>query len=221
MLITNNKFHFSSIVQKIQKYIRKNWRFIFYPLGLLPAAWLLWQGIEGQLGADPVNTFERGLGLWTFRFLILCLLIAPLHAKTGINFLRYRRLFGLLTFFYACFHLLAYAGLDAGFNISILLKDITHRIFIILGVISFLLLLPLALTSNRFSMRVLKRFWKRLHLFVFPAALCAAIHFFLSFKVLTDTSAFYCAILLCLLIVRTPKWVRDVKRSRAFKLFVH
>lgn len=210
-----------SRVKRIGMYLRTYWRVVLYPLGLLPAAWLLWLGVEGKLGADPVNTFERALGLWAFRFLLLCLLVAPLHAKTRINFLRYRRLLGLLAFFYACFHMVAYIGLDAGFNLSILLKDVTHRTFIILGMIAFSALLPLALTSNRWSMRLLKRWWKRLHLLIFPASLCVAVHFFLSFKTLTDLSAFYDAILICLLAVRIPKWGRDMKRSSIVRRFTH
>lgn len=198
--------------KKLRYGVKKHWRFVLYPLGLLPALWLLKQGIDGQLGADPVNVFERGLGLWAFRFLVLCLCVAPLYAKTGLNFLRYRRLLGLLAFFYASFHLVAYMGLDAGFNLSILLKDMTHRPFTILGMTAFTALLPLALTSNRWAMRWLKRGWKRLHLLVFPAALCAMVHFYLSFKTLNDMSAFYGALMLCCIMVRLPKWMKGIRK---------
>ncbi|MXV44082.1 protein-methionine-sulfoxide reductase heme-binding subunit MsrQ [Saccharibacter sp. 17.LH.SD] len=191
----------------------KNWRIVFYPVGLFPALWLLWEGTRGELGADPVNTFERALGLWAFRFLLLCLFLAPLKAKTGINLLRYRRLFGLLAFFYACFHLLAYIGLDHQFDWPVLLKDIMQRSFIILGMAAFLGLTPLALTSNRFFMKKLGRYWKKLHQLIFPVAIVAAIHFSLAFKTLNDESIFYSAILICLLVVRLPVWAKSLRKA--------
>lgn len=171
--------------------LRRYWRVGLYPLGVLPAGWLIWQGQSGALGADPINALERSLGLWAFRFLLACLALAPLRSLTGVNLLRYRRLAGLLAFFYALLHLTAYVWLDQGFDWQVLWADITRRPFLILGMGAFLLLLPLAFTSNLLAMRYLKRGWKRLHMLIFPAALLAAVHFYLSFKTLNDISAPY------------------------------
>lgn len=182
--------------------LKRHWRLILYPLGMVPAVWLVWQGQHGALGADPVNTFERSLGLWAFRFLLACLALAPLRRFTGLNLLRYRRLTGLLAFFYAVLHLLAYAGLDHGFDWPVLWKDVTHRYFIILGLGALLMLTPLALTSNAMSMRLLKRRWKLLHRLIYPAAILAAIHFFLSFKTLNGVSAPYLAAMALILLSR-------------------
>lgn len=79
--------------------VKRHWRLLLYPIGMIPAAWLVWQGQHGALGADPVNVFERSLGLWAFRFLLVCLALVPLRRFTGLNLLRYRRLTGLLAFF--------------------------------------------------------------------------------------------------------------------------
>ena len=182
--------------------VKRHWRVILYPIGMMPAAWLVWQGQHGELGADPVNVFERSLGLWAFRFLLACLALAPLKRFAGINLLRYRRLTGLLAFFYASLHVLAYIGLDHGFDWGVLWTDITHRPFIILGMSALVLLVPLALTSNAFSMRLMKRQWKVLHRLIYLAAVLAGIHFFLSFKTLNGVSAPYLAGLGVLLLSR-------------------
>ncbi|GBR69847.1 protein-methionine-sulfoxide reductase heme-binding subunit MsrQ [Gluconobacter kanchanaburiensis] len=185
--------------------LRKHWRVIFYPLGLLPAVWLLCEGQQGALGADPVNVFERSLGLWAFRFLLCCLALAPLRRFTGINLLRYRRLTGLLAFFYALMHLAAYIGLDLGFDWSTLWRDVTHRSFIILGMGALLMLVPLAVTSNMRAMRMLRGRWKLLHRLIYPAALLAGIHFFLSFKTLNSISAPYLVALGLVLLARISR----------------
>lgn len=182
--------------------LKQHWRLILYPVGMIPAAWLVWQGQHGALGADPVNVFERSLGLWAFRFLLICLALAPLRRFTGLNLLRYRRLTGLLAFFYVCLHLLAYIGLDHGFDWAVLWQDITHRYFIILGMSALVLLIPLALTSNTLSMRLLKRKWKLLHRLIYPAAILAGFHFFMSFKTLNSVSALYLVALAVILLAR-------------------
>ncbi|GAN89037.1 hypothetical protein Gbfr_001_254 [Gluconobacter frateurii M-2] len=195
--------------------VRRYWSVVLYPLGLLPAVWLLWQGQNGNLGADPVNVFERSLGLWAFRFLLICLALAPLQRIVSFNLLRFRRLTGLLAFFYAVLHLAAYVALDLQFDVRIFWRDLTHRPFIILGMTALAFLLPLALTSNRFSMKRLKRSWKRLHRLVYGAAVLAGIHFFLSFKTLNGTSALYLSLLALVLLARVPMIWSGFRRKGA------
>ncbi|MFT9381161.1 protein-methionine-sulfoxide reductase heme-binding subunit MsrQ [Gluconobacter sp. P5B12] len=197
----------SRVSGKSTAFLRRYWHVVLYPLGLVPAAWLVWQGQNGELGADPVNVFERSLGLWAFRFLLICLALAPMQKIIGINLLRFRRLTGLLAFFYAVMHLASYLVLDLQFDISIFWRDVTRRPFIILGMVALVLLLPLAVTSNRISMRGLKRNWKRLHRLVYVAAVLAGIHFFLSFKTLNSTTAFYLTVMGLVLMTRVPALV--------------
>jgi sulfoxide reductase heme-binding subunit YedZ len=89
-----------------------------YWLGMAPAAWTFYLAIADQLGADPMKTLERTLGLWALRFLIVSLAVTPLRRLGGPNLLRYRRAFGLLAFFYALLHLTVYIGLDQGFDMA-------------------------------------------------------------------------------------------------------
>lgn len=166
-------------------------RLALYGFGLLPAAVSFVLGATDRLGADPVNTFERTLGLWALRFLILSLCVTPLRDLTGINLLRYRRALGLLAFWYALFHLSAYVALDQGFDLLTLLADVTKRPFIILGMVAFTILAALAATSNGWSIRRLGRRWKVLHRLAYAAAICAAIHFILSFKVIRAETLLY------------------------------
>ena len=136
---------------------------VLMAVGLLPAALYFWYGAHDRLGPDPVNVVERWLGLWAVRFLLAGLMVTPLRALTGLNLIRYRRLLGLLAFSYVCLHLAVYVGLDQQGNIGVLVRDVTQRPFLMIGFVAFLLLVPLAATSNNASMRALGRRWGRLH----------------------------------------------------------
>ncbi|GBQ26737.1 sulfite oxidase subunit YedZ [Gluconacetobacter sacchari DSM 12717] len=186
-------------------------RLALYGVGLAPAAVSFVQGATDHLGADPVNTFERTLGLWALRFLILSLCVTPLRDLAGVDLLRYRRALGLLAFWYALFHLSAYVALDQGFDARALLADVTGRPFIILGMAAFVILAVLAATSNARAIRRLGRRWKALHRWVYVAAICAAIHFILSFKVIRAETLLYALVVAGLLAVR----LRRAARRRA------
>ncbi|MBB2168397.1 protein-methionine-sulfoxide reductase heme-binding subunit MsrQ [Gluconacetobacter aggeris] len=177
-------------------------RLALYGIGLTPAVVSFVLGATNRLGADPVNTFERTLGLWALRFLILSLCITPLRDLAGVNLLRYRRAVGLLAFWYALFHLSAYVALDQGFDLHTLLADVTMRPFIILGMVAFTILSALAATSNGWAIRRLGRRWKALHRWVYAAAICAAIHFILSFKVIRVETLLYGLVVAALLAFR-------------------
>jgi len=160
-------------------------------IGFVPAALYFWYGAHDQLGADPVNVFERWLGLWTIRFLVLTLLISPLRDVGLVNLIRYRRTLGLLTFWYALMHVATYLVLDQHLAFGVLLKDFTKRPFLILGLAAFVLLVPLAVTSNRAAIRALGRRWSVLHRAVYLVAVLGAVHFLLAFKVYTVSSVGY------------------------------
>lgn len=187
-----------------------------YGVGLVPAVVSFALGATNRLGADPVNVFERTLGLWALRFLILSLCITPLRDLAGINLLRYRRALGLLAFWYALFHLSAYVALDQGFDLHTLLADVTTRPFIILGMIAFTILTALAVTSNGWAIRRLGRRWAALHRWVYGAAICAAIHFILSFKIIRVETLVYGLVVAALLAFRVYRAVpRRLRAPRA------
>jgi sulfoxide reductase heme-binding subunit YedZ len=141
-----------------------------YLLGLLPAAWGFWLGATGRLPGNPVKEFEHFLGLWALRFLIATLAVTPLRDLSGINLLRYRRALGLLAFWYVLMHFTTYMVLDQFLNVAAIVEDITRRPFITIGMAGLLMLVPLALTSNNWSIRKLGSRWGKLHRLVYVAA---------------------------------------------------
>lgn len=154
-----------------------------YTVGFLPAVWYFYLGIADQLGADPMKTLERTLGLWALRFLIACLAITPLRQSFGINLLRYRRQIGLLSFYYAALHLAAYTVLDQGLDFAAIIADILKRPYITVGMAAFAILVPLAVTSNNLSIRRLGgQAWARLHKLVYIVIALGALHFVMVVK---------------------------------------
>ncbi len=171
-----------------------------YIIGFIPAVWFFCRGITDQLGADPMRALEQALGLWALRFLVATLMITPLRQLFGINLLRYRRALGLLAFYYALLHLLTYLVLDQGLDIAAIVADIIKRPYITIGMATFVILVPLALTSNNASIRRLGgQAWARLHRLVYIAAIGAALHFILVVKSWPLEPLVYAAIVAVLL----------------------
>ncbi len=185
-----------------------------YWLGAAPAVWSFYLALTDQLGADPMKSLERLLGLWALRFLIVGLAVTPLRRLGGPNLLRYRRAFGLLAFFYASLHLTVYIALDQGFDMWAVWKDIIKRPYITIGMAAFAILIPLAATSNNAMVRrVGGAAWARLHRWVYVAAVLAAVHFVMVVKSWPPEPLIYAAIVAGLLAFRlVPKRSR---RQRA------
>ncbi|MFK4824976.1 protein-methionine-sulfoxide reductase heme-binding subunit MsrQ [Paenochrobactrum sp. BZR 588] len=184
-----------------------------YLMGMIPAIWYFYLGAVNQLGADPVKTFEQALGLWALRFLILTLVISPLRDVVGWNFVRYRRALGLLSFYYALMHLAVYLLLDQAMDFSTLWDDVMKRPFIMFGMISFILLVPLALTSNNFAIRKMGRKWLWLHRLIYVVAILVLLHFSLSAKVLSLNHYFYISLIILLLLYRIRRLFIKKRRN--------
>jgi sulfoxide reductase heme-binding subunit YedZ len=148
--------------------------------GLVPFAWLFWGAATDALGANPAEFLSRETGDWTLRFLCLTLAITPLRQFLGWPELaRFRRMLGLLTYFYVLLHLLCYSWLDMGFDWADTVRDITKRPFIWLGFGAFVLLTLLAATSLNRAVRWLgSKRWQRLHQSVYAVAALSLLHFF-------------------------------------------
>ena len=148
--------------------------------GLVPFAWLFWGAATDALGANPAEFLSRATGDWTLRFLCLTLAITPLRQFLGWPELaRFRRMLGLLTYFYVLLHLLCYSWLDMGFDWADTVRDITKRPFIWLGFGAFVLLTLLAATSlNRVVRWLGSKRWQRLHQSVYAIAALSLLHFF-------------------------------------------
>jgi methionine sulfoxide reductase heme-binding subunit len=148
-------------------------------LALLPWLLLAWGAYANTLGANPAEAVIRRTGDWTLRLLCLTLAVTPLRVSTGWHALaRLRRMLGLFTFFYGCWHFLAYAWLDMGFELTDIIKDIPKRPFILVGSAALLLMLPLAATSFNGAIKALGAArWQMLHRAVYAIAVLALLHF--------------------------------------------
>lgn len=176
------------------------WRPAVYTVGLVPAAWTLYLALGDQLGADPMRVLERTLGLWALRFLILGLMVTPLLRLGGPNLLAWRRALGVLAFVYALLHVLVYVVLDQQLDLVAILRDITRRTYITVGLVAFLVLIPLAVTSHDWMVRRLGALrWQRLHKLVYLAVAAGGGHFILSVKSWPAEPTIYLAIVAGLL----------------------
>lgn len=153
---------------------------LVFALSLMPFVWLSLQAATDGLGANPQEALIRSSGDWALRFVCIALAITPLRVMSGLSAVaRWRRMLGLFAFFYACVHLLSYAVFDMGLDGPDIVRDIIKRPFILVGTLTFLLLLPLAATSFNRAVRWLgAQRWQRLHRLVYAAALTMLLHFF-------------------------------------------
>ncbi|MDH5512970.1 MAG: sulfoxide reductase heme-binding subunit YedZ, partial [Gammaproteobacteria bacterium] len=157
--------------------------------------------VNNDLGANPIETLNRYTGDWVLRFLMITLTVTPLRRLTGWNgLLRYRRMLGLFAFFYACLHFLSYVWLDQFFALSEILRDVAKRPYITVGFTSFLMLIPLAVTSTSGMIRRLgaKR-WQQLHRLVYFIGIGGVVHFLWLVKSDLREPLVYAAILALLL----------------------
>jgi sulfoxide reductase heme-binding subunit YedZ len=188
---------------------------VIYLLGLVPLGLLIWGAVFGGLGADPVKAIERTLGERGLQFLLASLAITPLR-RVGLNLLRFRRALGLLAFLYVSLHLTTWIWLDMSLRWSEMLADLTKRPYIIIGMIGFAALLPLALTSwNGAIRRMGAAAWGRLHRLAYVAILAGVLHYSLLVKVWTAEVLIYVLLALGLLALRLLPRSRPTRRAAA------
>ena len=175
---------------------------IFF-LSLLPILIIFYQIIFNQLGPEPVKEITHVTGNWTLRFIIITLAMTPLQKFTKLNFwISYRRMFGLFVFFYASAHMMTYVGIDYRFDWSSIGDDIVKKKFIFAGFLAWLLLVPLALTSSKRMIRLLRDKWKKLHKLIYIISLLGIIHYLWLVKVVTIEPLIYLIIIVILLTLR-------------------
>ncbi len=187
------------MLDTINRFAKRVPTWVIYLLGLLPAAWVIWGGLSA---IDPVRHIEWGLGLWAVRLLIATLFISPLR-WVGLNLLRFRRQLGLVAFAYVVLHFTAWLTIDMGLRWGQIIPDLYKRWYILIGMSALLCLIPLAVTSNNWSIRKLgAQNWNRLHKLAYWATGLGMIHFLMVGKVYTVEVLTYAAILLGLLAAR-------------------
>lgn len=164
---------------KLSSALKSAWaKPVAHLLCLAPLAWLLWAAFNDGLGANPIEKLTHETGQWTLRLLLITLSISPLRQWSGhASWLRLRRMLGLYCYFYCCCHFSIWFVADHSLDLGDMLEDVIKRPYISLGFSAFMLLLPLALTSNAAMLRRLGRNWKRLHQLVYVILLLGILHF--------------------------------------------
>ncbi len=186
---------------------------------LCPFADIAWGAVSNSLGPDPTAEIASVTGLTALWMLAITLAISPVRKLLPqlAWLIRFRRLIGLFVFFYATLHMLTWVTLYNNFSVQSMLDDVTKRRFIMAGAATWLLLLPLALTSTNWAIRKLGgKNWGRLHMLVYPAAICAMVHYWWKVKTGVLSPAPFTVVLFVLLLARPVlAWVERRRKTRA------
>lgn len=169
----------------------------------LPLLWLLMDMVLSDLGPNPIQALHIRLGDWTLRFLCITLAITPIQTITGWKGMsNYRRMFGLFTFAYATLHVFVYLTVDHFFAWRAIAIDIIESPYIWFGILAYIIIFALAVTSSKKSQKGLKKYWKKLHQLIYVAAGAASIHYFWQLKGNLAEPLFYALIIVLLLAFR-------------------
>ena len=208
--------------------MRIRWsKIVVFLVCLTPLALLIWRAFTQQLGADPVNEITHKTGDWTIRFLLITLAVTPVRRLTKqYKLIQFRRMLGLFAFFYGCLHFLTWVLLDkvlslqalGDLHFSSLIQqmaiDIGKRRFITIGMLGLALMVPLALTSTKASIRRLGKRWQKLHRLIYFSAIAGVIHYWWLVKADTSLPRLYALILAGLLLIRVIFWTQDRSRQQ-------
>ena len=186
---------------------------VLFTLCLVPLGLFTLDVVSGELSADPVKDATLFTGEWTLRFLLITLCITPLRRLLGwIWLIKLRRMLGLYAFFYACLHFMVWFWLDRELQFADVFEDIVKRPYITVGFSAFVMLIPLAITSNKYSIRRLKKRWQKLHKLVYLIGGLGVLHFLWLVKSDVLEPVIYGVLLIILLAVRAW-WERQAKTT--------
>lgn len=188
----------------------KNLRSKAIAVCLIPLLWLSIDIAFDNLGANPVQALHIRLGDWSLRFLCLTLAVTPVQIITKWRGLSdYRQILGLYAFFYGTLHVLAYLLIDHGLIWHMISIDIIESPYIWLGLLAYIIVLLLALTSSKWAKKRMGKNWKRLHRLIYIAAIAAVMHYFWQLKGNLAEPFFYSIIAFFLLGFRILVWVKN------------
>ena len=189
---------------------------IIFLICLVPLARLIWLGVNDGLGANPIEFITRSTGTWALVFLCITLTMTPMRLITGLTvWIKLRRMMGLFCFFYACIHFSIWFWLDQNLDLQSMWADVIKRPFITMGFLTLVLLTPLALTSNQWSVRQLGRRWTLLHKLVYLVACTAIVHYWWHKAGKNDLEivSIYGVVICLLLIFRLP-FIKNLFRRK-------
>ena len=183
--------------------MRKIYKPSLFFLSLIPLIVIVYKTFTNNLGPEPIKEITHHTGEWALLFIVFTLAMSPLKKITNLNiWISFRRMLGLFAFFYASLHLMTYVGLDYRFDLENISKDILTKKFIFIGFAAWLLLVPLAITSSKKMMSILKHNWKKLHKLTYVIAIFAVVHFIWLVKRDLTEPLIYLFIILVLLAFR-------------------
>jgi len=175
----------------------------------LPLVILLYDVATNHLGSNPIEALHIRLGDWALRFLLITLAITPIQTMSGWRGMsEFRQLFGLSASFYATLHVLVYVAVDHAFDGTLLIADILESKFIWLGLLAYLILFVLALTSSKLAKKRLGKNWKKVHRFIYIASLASILHYFWQLKGNLAEALFYFLVVCLLLGFRVVVWYK-------------
>ena len=193
----------SKVVDPINTFARKVPTWLVYVLYALPIPFFFYLAQTGGLGVEPINALEREMGEITLQLLIIGLAITPARKYLGLNLLKFRRTIGVMAFVYVVVHLGIWVLLDMSLRWEQMWGDIWKRPYITIGMVAFLAMIPLAVTSNNWSVRKLgAASWRKIHKLVYPIAVLGAVHFIMVQKVWEVEPLIYLTVILALLALR-------------------
>jgi len=179
---------------------------LVFCLCLVPALVLVWDSVTGGLSVNPIEDITHRTGDWSLRFVLLTLAVTPFRWLSGWNeVIRYRRMLGLFTFWYASLHFSTYIVFDHFFDIRSIADDVIERKYVTAGFLGFVLMVPLAVTSTQGWIRRLGKRWSVLHRLIYVAAVAGVVHFLWLVKLETSEPLVYAAVLSGLFLVRVVR----------------
>jgi len=186
-----------------------------FALCLAPLFLLGWAAYNNDLGANPIEYITHATGDWTLRFLCITLSVTPLRKLLKLpNLIRFRRMLGLFAFFYGILHLTTYVWLDKFFDWPEIAKDIVKRPFITAGFTSWVLMLPLAITSTTgWIRRIGGKRWRTLHRLVYFSAMAGVVHYYWLVKSDVRKPVMYGAIVGALLLLRVAMSIKENRQT--------
>ena len=183
--------------------MRRYYKTLVFFLSLWPLYVISYQIIFNQLGPEPVDRIINHFGEWTLIFILLTLSMTPLKKITkSVEWIRFRRMLGLFTFFYASIHMLSYVGLDYRFDFEPLINDVFKKKFVFIGFSAWLLLIPLAVTSSERMVRLLKQNWKKIHRLIYIIGIFGVLHYIWLSKTIFFKPLIFLIVLVILLLFR-------------------
>ncbi|WXT99650.1 MAG: Protein-methionine-sulfoxide reductase heme-binding subunit MsrQ [Catillopecten margaritatus gill symbiont] len=179
---------------------------LLFILLLSPFLGLAFDAFAGNL-IDPIEEITNPTGQWALRFLLLSLAITPLNKLLPFSIIKYRRMIGVFSFFYACLHLSIFL-IDQQFSVEFILEDVMKRPYITLGFSAFILLFLLAMTSTHKMMRRLGKYWKKLHKTIYLIVILVVVHFYWQVKSSMDIEPMIYSLIALLLLSFRVNWKR-------------